>query len=175
MLVAVAALRSFNAFLAPDEGLVRLDGVVTAQRSQRTVAHSLTNAVRHEPRRLERHTKGPVELVGADALLAGAEQVEGHQPLVEWNMAALENGALGDAEELPAVPTLPSARLRAGTLQLHDPIGRATVRAHRAIGPEMDLDEQPGCFLIMEMRGFEHGHGNLLRRGGYHASWVKQV
>jgi hypothetical protein len=37
------------------------------------------------------------------------------------------------------------------------------------------LHEQPGGLLVVEAGLAEHGHGNLLRKGGYHARWVKQV
>jgi hypothetical protein len=46
----------------------------------------------------------------------------------------------------------------------------ASVR--EAADPDFPDREQPP---MLEPGLAEHGHGNLLRRGGYYAGWVRQV
>ena len=54
-----------------------------------------------------------MELVGADALLGASKQVDRLQPLVQRNVAALEDGADRDRELLAAVTALADADARA--------------------------------------------------------------
>ena len=58
--------------------------------SYRNPEYGLANAVRHEPRRLVRHAKIAMQLVGGIALLAGIQQMHGQQPFMEGDFAILE-------------------------------------------------------------------------------------
>src|SRR5271165_4933518 len=61
----------------------------------------------HEPCTPVRHFEHSVKLMGAHALLAGAEKVIGQQPLAQGNMAILKDRANGHGELLSAIATLP--------------------------------------------------------------------
>ena len=63
------------------------DLAFAAQRAQAPSAHRLADAVRHEPSGLVTDVQRAVELVGGNALLAGAHQMEGLQPLVQGDLA----------------------------------------------------------------------------------------
>ena len=75
-----------------------------------------------------------MQLVGGNALLAGRHQVEGLQPLVQGDMAALHDRFHGDGEILPAF--LFGATVHASTLCRVGMIDDAAVRTNRTIGPE---------------------------------------
>ena len=96
----------------------------------------------HEPRRLVVEAESAVELMGGDALLARRHQVQAHQPLVEWDMAALHDGPGGDREVLPAF--LFSAAIPARLLGLVGVVDRAAMRADRTFRPAGPLKEFPG-------------------------------
>lgn len=144
-----------------DKGFVNLHGATTrAEGIQAAVFHRLTNAVRHEPSGLESNAKGAMQLVAADALLAGGNQENGLQPQVHGNMAGLENGADLDGKGLTAVVALIQAN--AGRFAAHQlvAIHAATVRAYRAMWPDTGLYELVGGFFVMKMglgkNGFAH-------------------
>src|SRR5579863_2812989 len=63
----------------------------------------------HEPCTPVRHFEHPVKLMGADALLAGAEKVIGQQPFAQGNVAVLEDRPNRHRELLAASRTLPHA------------------------------------------------------------------
>ena len=161
----VAALAARAALLAADEGFVRLDRVASraaAQRAERAVAHRLADTVAQEPRALDRDAEHAVELVAADALLGSAQQMDGLEPLVQRDLALLEDRADLDGELLPASgallrPNQPSrvAFERVGATD------HATMGAHRAIRPKHTLDMLVSGLLALEMRGVEKGRGRV--------------
>ena len=55
------------------------------------VMRTPTDSAGQEPGGLVGGAQDPVELVGADSLLAAAHQVRGHEPLGERDFGALEN------------------------------------------------------------------------------------
>ena len=85
-----------------------------------------------------------MKLVGADALLADAHEVERHQPLVEGDMATLHQRAGRDREILAAF--LLSATIPARLLGLVGMIDSAAVRADRAFWPALPLKPFAGIF-----------------------------
>src|ERR1043166_1638210 len=74
--------------------------------------HRIANSVRHEPRTLVRHAKHPVELVCAHSFFGRAKQMNCHEPLVEWDVAVLENGAHCDRKLFAAGSALPKPLAR---------------------------------------------------------------
>ena len=80
--------------IVADESLVNLDrATATAHGRQIAGAHSLAQPVCHKPCGFVRYLQRPMELMGADALLAGRHQERGLEPLMERNMAGLEHGS----------------------------------------------------------------------------------
>ena len=113
-----------------------------------------------KPRRLERTAQRPVKLIAGNALLTGTHQVSRLEPLVQLQVACLENGPLSAGELAATVVTLPKAvpldavrvllaRLGADALERVDAVSRATVRAGRALRPQDRLKSGEGrCFIV---------------------------
>src|SRR5579862_3502219 len=98
--------------------------------------------MRHEPSALEGHTKHPMKLVRAHALLAGTHQVDRGQPLDKGNVAVGEDRTHGNGELLTArgalVDTLAGVSLSAFLwLQLVGFADDSAVRTDRAIRPAL--------------------------------------
>ena len=94
-----------------------------------------------------------MELVGAHPLLAGVEQVEGHQPLIERDMAALHDGPGRDREILPAF--LLGAAIPARLLRLVGVVDRPAMAANRAFRPAQVFQPFPSVFRGLEMGGYK--------------------
>src|SRR4051812_21958297 len=73
------------------------------------LAHGLTDATRDKPRGFEGASQSAVKLVAANALLAGAHQVHGLQPMSHGNVAGLEHGADLHGEGFTALVALVGA------------------------------------------------------------------
>src|SRR4051812_46628902 len=87
--------------------------------------------------------------MAADALLGRAEQVESLEPLVERDVAALENGSDRHSERLLAVPALADTTTGALALQGIDAIGSTTMGADRPVRPQRRLDVgERGVFIV---------------------------
>jgi hypothetical protein len=112
--------------------------------------HSLANAVRQKPSGLEGHPKGAMELLGADALLAGTQQVHGLQPNVQRDVARLHDGANGRSEWLAARVAFAGSEPGRLPLQTPDPIALTTTRADGAIRPNALFDKCQGGRFIMK-------------------------
>ena len=103
----------------------------------------------HEPGRLVRHLERAVQLMAADALLAGGQQVGGLEPLMNWNLAILENGADLAGELFFAAPTSPEADPT--TFNWGNPVNTAAMGANRAGRPHNGLQPVNRSLFIMEM------------------------
>ena len=128
-----------------------------------------------EPRGLHRAIERALNLAGADALLAGAHEVDDLQPQVQREVAVLKDRAYADGEFLAARVALaqPVARQPLGVLlgglgagvQRTDLLSRRlAMRAHRASRPKRRLDVGKGCIFVVEV-GFKKdraSHGNLV-------------
>ena len=168
--------------LAADIGHVRLDGLAfaTKRASCRRGLHDLADAVRQEPSGLHAAIEHPLDLAGADALLAGAHQVDGLQPQMQREMAVLEDRADPHREGLAAGVALPQARTAGLARQAADPlfIAIAAMRANRAFGPKVGLDVGESGFLVVEMGGGQNGLGHAEISYGLntiHSVWGCQV
>ena len=70
----------------------------------------MTYAVTHEPSRFVcAEIEHPLELKGAESLLAGAHNMDGVHPLLEIDMRALKDSTHRDGELIPANPAFPQA------------------------------------------------------------------
>src|SRR5262249_38335335 len=143
--------------LATDVGLVRFDCSATRTKQFcRLVGHRVTDTVRHEPRRLVSHTENAVDLVAADALLAGTDQVRLQPPLVQRDLGPLENGAHGHGELRTAVSTEPKTGTVRLAVKAAIALCAATVRAYRARRPAQAFKVLAGGFFVAESGGIEH-------------------
>src|SRR5438128_2703602 len=112
----------------------------------------------HKPRRLVRHAQHPMKLMGTHPLLGRTEKMNSQQPLVQGNVAILENRIYGDGELLLTVLALPhpgadwllAVRLRG---QLVSSLAIA-MRTHGAIRPAKRLKKLTGFLSVLEVRGF---------------------
>jgi hypothetical protein len=124
---------------------------VSAHRGGAIVAHSLTDAMRQKPRALVGHTQHAVQLMGAHALLAGAEKVNGQEPLMDRDMAALHHRARAARELVAAIVAEEVASLG---LAFHavDAL-RTAMRASDLIGPARSLQMGNRGFFVGELGG----------------------
>src|SRR5579884_203370 len=150
-----AAPRSAALGAGADVGFIDLDHS-GQYRADVAVLHRLTDAVEHEPRRAIGAgflvvPKLAVELVSTHALLAANDEEDCPYPLVQWDMAVLEDGA-DRRRELPLA--------RATLVQLAGPqlgavqhaieavgLRSAALRADGAVRPAHRLQEIAGFFL----------------------------
>src|SRR5580704_8672199 len=98
--------------------------------------------------------------MGAHALLAGVKQVEGHQPLVERDMATLHDGPGRDGEILAAF--LLSAAIPARLFRLVGVVDNPAMAANRPFRPAQVFKPFPGVFRGLEMGGYKGvRHGRI--------------
>jgi len=143
----------------------------TTKLRERRVPHCLADAVPEEPRSLKRNLQHPVKLVGANALLAGANKVDCLKPLVQRQVAFLKdrpdaNGellaaflrtALVEAVALDALRVL-AGRLGANASQLVVPANGPALRADHSVRPQESFHMRERCGLIVEVRAEQDGH-----------------
>src|ERR1700739_470495 len=107
MLVCIAASVPRLRALIANERLVRLYLFTgPAERLHLQNAHCFAQPMAHEPCRLHGDFQRAAQLMAADALLARAEQERRLKPLVQRNVALLENSADLDGKLLAAGVTL---------------------------------------------------------------------
>ena len=145
----------------PEVGLVSLDDLANAaQGIEPARAHGLADAMREEPSGLEGDAKRPVQLVGADGLLARRHEEDGLKPDVQRDVAGLEDGPDLHGERFAALVALVGPDPGALAAHLADALDAAAVRADRTIGPDASLDEPIGGGLIVEVLvGKDGRHG----------------
>ena len=128
---ALLLVLRFNGLVVADESLVSLDGsAASAERGEVATAHRFADAMAHEPSGFQGHAQGTMQLVRADALLAGANQEDRLQPDMQLDVACLEDGADLDGERLAAGIALVGAYAGAFAFQLAAAIDHAAVRAN---------------------------------------------
>lgn len=160
--IAPALLLTFrlHALLLADEGFVGLDNAaIAAHRREIASAHCLADAMAHKPCGFQGHAQGAMQLVRADSLLAGRQQIDRLQPQAQRDMALLEDGADLDVELLPALVALVKAD--AGRLALH--LGYTflltAMRADRTIRPDAGFNPGVGGFFVLQVLLRKQGHG----------------
>jgi len=121
------------------------------------ISHGLTDAMSEEPRAFVGNADHPVQLMSGHAFLAGVHQMNGKQPLVNRNMAALHDGAGAAGELVAAVIAKEITRL--GLARHAADVCGTTERAIGAIGPTAGLQMGNGSGFFSELGGGDIGHG----------------
>jgi len=111
-----------------------------AHRGHADDAHSLTDAMRHEPCSFQSDAQSPRKLIAGNALLAGAEKVHGLKPQIHRDVAVLKDGPDLHGELLAALVALPKPNAGRFTAHLTDPLDAAAVRANRTVRPYAGLN-----------------------------------
>src|SRR5882724_12039187 len=104
----------------------------------------------HEPRSLVGDAKGPMQLMGAHALLTTAQEVDGLEPLMQRDMAALEKRA--DRNREVAAALLLAAGVQAGAMLIASDLADvegAAMRADRTVRPTDRFKMLPGFFGVV--------------------------
>jgi len=160
------AAADLGSWLATDIGHIGFKGFsFAAHRGGHPIAgalHDLADAMSEEPSGLHAAIKRPLNLPGADALLAGDDQLNGLQPRVQREMAVLENRADPHGKGLAAGVALAEAGTAALAGQAANGllINVSAMRANRAFRPKVGFDEGKSGFLVVEMRGGQNGMGH---------------
>jgi hypothetical protein len=162
-----------------DEGLIDFDNTAfTAHRGFAAKGfHGFADAVAKKPCGLHAAAQSPMKLAGTDALFAAAHHIDGLEPVTQWHMAGLENGAHADGERLPAGIALIQTGPGGFALEFPNTHGAFAVRANRTIGPQLCFDVSESGFFAMELFGGKgRFHGGLLpERQPNQEHWVCQV
>ena len=115
-----------------------------------------------EPRGFHAARKHSLDLIGGDALLAGAHQVDHLEPQVQGEMGTLKDGSLFYGELPLALIAL--AKSKASGLAFHLSnavgVGIATMRANWTVRPKPALNIRESGFLADEVGGVENGSGH---------------
>lgn len=156
-LLLLAAMTAFaKASGLAEGGFVRFYNPAAARATEHialTISHGQTDAMTHEPCGLEGHTQSAMELVSADAFLAGGDQVDCLQPQMQGNVTVFEDNADANSEGLAALIALVNAKASAITFQLANTLHRAATWARSAIWPDACFNEGEGRFFVVEVRG----------------------
>jgi hypothetical protein len=106
-----------------------------------------------EPSAFQCDPECATQLVGAEPLLAGRQQVHSLQPDMQRDAAGLHHGLIDDREGLPSNVALAHADFVALGVQSANARGLAALTANRTIRPKPCLDERQGGNLIVEVVG----------------------
>ncbi len=139
------------------------DLILSAERAfarLEATAHRFANAMRHEPRRAVRaEAKIAEKLMRAHALLAGAKQMRGEQPLVHGDMRALEDRSHSGRELLATLMATVKAMARGFGNNRVGGVHNSAMRANRTIRPADDFKVLPsGGFVVEDRVGKIDGH-----------------
>jgi hypothetical protein len=115
-----------------------------------------------EPSGFHAARKHPLDLIGGDALLAGAHQVDNLKPQMQGKVGTLKDGSLPNGEVALALVAFMKAKAGGFALHLADAlgIGIAAMRASGAVRPKPALDIRKSGFFVDELRGVEYGGGH---------------
>ena len=128
----------FVALFSTDEAFVYFDDAAQLVKVIARAAR-LAQTLEHEPRRLLSNANLFPQLQTGDALACGYKQVHGIEPLVQGNMAALEDRACTDRE----IEGTGIAAIEANLGLLPDALTALALRAERAIGPKARFQVNP--------------------------------
>lgn len=163
------------AVIVADVGFVYLHcTTIRAERDHVAFTHRLADAVRHEPSSFDRDTQGALELIRADALLAGSDQEDGLEPVPHGDVRGLENGAHLDGERLAAGVTLVDADPGRLALELPAFAHDAALRADTPVSPDALLYELVGGFFIVEVWGGKYRGHCFFCTFSVQLSWVER-
>src|SRR5579863_4890132 len=134
------------------------DLAFAANRTNLGRRHGLADAMAHEPRALVCDPKQPVDLMGANALLARYHQVHRRQPLVQRDMRPLKQRADAHRELFTAIRAeVPSRTHRFAAKRLHG-FHLTAVRAEGTIWPARGFKEIAGLIFVAESRVGQIAH-----------------
>jgi hypothetical protein len=139
-------------------GFISLDNAATSAEEADLAIHGQSDAMGHEPCSLVGDTQGAVNLMGADSLFGGTQQVNRQQPLGQANFAALKNSAYGHGELFTASHALHKAWTMGFALKRIRASYGAAMRAYRAIRPAQLLQVFASFAVAGEVRDVEHVH-----------------
>jgi len=151
-------------FLAADESFVNFDD--TGKLLEIATAASFPEPVQNEPSRLLRDPDLFRQLHAGYALAGRHEQVHRVNPLVQGNVAALEDCAGTHREVLCTLVAAVEA-----AAPFRDPLPEAANRATRAIRPQSPFQVRPGCLLVREQGEKLEGRNGALGHGLYLDFW----
>ena len=138
---------------------VNFDQTTTvAEVASGVIFHGLTDAVRHEPSGFESNTQSPVQLIRANALLAGGDQEDRLQPQVHFDVAGLENGSYLHSERLTTLVALVSAYASRFAAHLANALSLFAAWAARAIRPEFGFNKLVSGFFVMKVGFGQDAH-----------------
>jgi hypothetical protein len=112
-------------------------------------SHCRANTMGQVPRGFHAATEQPLDLTGADALLAGAHEVNDLKPQVQRKVRRLENGPHPHGKGLLAGVALAKAGAGSFALKLAYALPLAAKRANRTIRPQVRLHEIKGRVLVL--------------------------
>jgi hypothetical protein len=114
-----------------------------------------------EPSGFEAAANNAMNLPGADALLAAANQIDDLQPYPKRHMAALKNTAHAHGKRLAASIALIQARAGSFAVHFADTFRALAMKAYRTMRPKMRFDIRERGVFIVKVRGgkdrFRHG------------------
>lgn len=154
VLVATSFLRAlgFLGAVVTDKGFVHFDGATAFPKHFKAIGlHGFADAVAHKPSGFQGYAEGAVQLVRADALLAGCDQEDGLQPQTQRKWARFKDGPYLDGKRLTAVVALVGAYAGALAAHLADALKAAAMRANGAVRPYARLDKFIGRFFVMKL------------------------
>lgn len=137
--------------------IVDFDGLAFAAHRAKVAArcHHEANTVAKVPSGFHAAIEGALKLAGAEALLAGGNELDRLQPQMEREVAILENAADPYRKGLPASVALAQARTAALASQATDGlfVAIAAMGANRAFRPKVPLDIGKSGLFVVEMGG----------------------
>ncbi len=146
------SLFDLDPFLATDKGFVDLNNAANATHRRKFArAHGLTNAMGKEPSGFHAARKHPLDLIGRDAFLACAHQVNNLEPKAQGQVRTFKNGSLTNSKLATTFIAIVKAKASGLALHLANAvrIGVAAMRANRPIGPKFALDiRESGSFVV---------------------------
>ena len=166
--VAGAALAGVHVTgLAPDEGLVYLDGPF--QLPVKAFLHGHTDAMEHEPCGLLSHPERPVKLPRTDAVAVVGDHPHSGKPLIESKRGILKNGPDFDRKLRLGVPSFALPEATGG--QEADVRRPASRTGDNAIRPSAGFEELKAVVRVGKvLNRFEKGLWI-----GCHDSSIRQV
>jgi hypothetical protein len=161
MFKAAPNLRTFGFLgeVSPDKGFINFNRAAFATEWRHIAGtHCFANAMRHEPCALESDAKGAMQLIRANAFLAGRDQEDRLQPKAQRDMAGFKYSADFHSEGLAAVIALVSTYASAFALHLADAFYTAAMRAYRTFRPDAGFNESVGGFFVVKVWLRKYAH-----------------
>src|ERR1700730_763228 len=161
ILMAMPATPNGSVFAA-DERFISFNYAANAtHRFKGARAHRLADRMTQKPCAFESDPQSAVQLVRANAFLAGTNKVHSGQPIAHGDMAILENGPDLHGERLAASVAFVEASPIAFAFKGRGTLEYSTMRANTPVHPNARLDIGVSGSFIVKMWSGENGprHG----------------